>query len=107
MADIKKNFGYNLILTMGNYIFPLLTYPYVSRILGVSNIGVVNYIDGIIDYCILFCALGVGSLGVREIARVKDSQSKVNEVYSSLFAFNLTLTLVGCGILTYLSFCVD
>ena len=107
MAGVKKNFGYNLILTMGNYIFPLLTYPYVSRVLGVSNIGVVNYIDGIIDYCILFCALGVGSLGVREIAKVKEDQSKVNEVYSSLFSFNLILTIVGCIILTYLSFCVD
>ncbi len=107
MAGVKKNFGYNLILTMGNYIFPLLTYPYVSRVLGVSNIGVVNYIDGIIDYCILFCALGVGSLGVREIAKVKEDQSKVNEVYSSLFSFNLILTLVGCGVLTYLSFCVE
>jgi O-antigen/teichoic acid export membrane protein len=107
MAEIKKNFGYNLILTMGNYIFPLLTYPYVSRVLGVSNIGAVNYIDGIIDYCILFCALGVGSLGVREIAKVKDNQSKINEVYSSLFAFNLILTIVGCGILTYLSFCSE
>ena len=92
---------------MGNYIFPLLTYPYVSRILGVANIGAVNYIDGIIDYCILFCALGVGSLGVREIAKVKENQSKINEVYSSLFAFNLILTIVGCSILTYLSFCVD
>lgn len=93
MAGIKKNFFYNLILTVGNYFFPLLTYPYVSRVLGVDKIGICNYIDSIINYFVLFAALGVGSLGVREIAKVKHDRDKLNEVFSSLTTFNIVLTI--------------
>ena len=50
MPDLKKNFFYSALLTVANYVFPLLTYPYVSRVLGVTNIGICNYVDGIINY---------------------------------------------------------
>ena len=47
-------FIYSSILTTSQYLFPLLTYPYVSRVLGVTNIGVVNYVDSSVNYIILF-----------------------------------------------------
>ena len=50
MPSIKKNFFYSSILTTANYIFPLLTFPYASRVLGVTNIGIVNFVDSIIHY---------------------------------------------------------
>ena len=68
--SVRRNFIYNLILTFSSYLFPLLTYPYVSRVLGVIGIGTCNFVDSIIDYFILFSGLGIGSYGVREIARV-------------------------------------
>ena len=51
--SLKKNFIYSSILTTSQYLFPLLTYPYVSRVLGVTNIGVVNYVDSLVNYFIL------------------------------------------------------
>lgn len=107
MASIKKNFLYNLILTGGNYIFPLITYPYVSRVLGVEKIGICNFVDSIINYFVLFAALGVGSLGVREIAKVKDDRSKMNETFSSLASFNMALTLIAILFLLIVTFCVS
>lgn len=92
---VKKDFGYNLILTLCNYIFPLLTYPYVSRVLGVTNIGICNFVDSIINYFILFSMLGVSSFGVREIARYKHDRQKCDEVFSNLFVINMFLTIVS------------
>ena len=63
MGSIKKNFAYSSILTTANYIFPLLTYPYVSRVLGVANIGICNFVDSIINYFILFSMMGIGIVG--------------------------------------------
>lgn len=52
--SIKKNFVYSSILTVSNYLFPLLTFPYISRVLGVTNIGICNYVDSIITYFVFF-----------------------------------------------------
>ena len=95
MASVKKNFGYNLILTFCNYLFPLLTYPYVSRVLGVNGIGACNYVDSIINYFILFAQLGIGSYGVREIARCKNNQEKRNEVFNNLFFVNVITFIIA------------
>jgi len=99
MAGIKKNFFYNMILTVGNYIFPLLTYPYVSRVLGASNIGAFSYSDAIIDYFILFASLGIISFGVREIARVKNNPEKRNQIFSTLLFLNILLSFLAIAIL--------
>ena len=82
--SVKKNFGYNLLLTFCKYLFPLITYPYVSRVLGVDKIGTCNFVDGLINYFILFSTLGIGSFGVREIARCKGNLDERNRVFSSL-----------------------
>lgn len=88
MPSIKKNLLYNSTLTVSNYLFPFLTYPYVSRILGVANIGIYNWIDSIINYYIIFSVLGIGTVGIREIARVKNNKKEVSQVFSSLLILN-------------------
>ena len=99
MASIKKNFGYNLLLTFCNYLFPLITYPYVSRVLGVDKIGMCNFVDGIINYFVLFSAMGIGSYGVREIAKCRDNIALRSKVFSNLIALNLCGTFFAVIIL--------
>lgn len=94
MPSVRKNFLYSSILTTANYIFPFLTYPYVSRILGVTNIGICNFIDGIVTYFMLFSMMGIVTIGVREIAKVKDNKEKLSRVFSSIFLLNTILTTV-------------
>ena len=97
--SVKKNFAYNLLLTLSKYLFPLITYPYVSRVLGVTNIGICNFVDSLIDYFVLFSMLGVGSFGVREIARCKGDLDRRNKTFSSLVAMNFIGTIVAVVVL--------
>lgn len=95
MASIRKNFSYNLILTLCNYLFPLITYPYVSRVLGVERIGICNFVDGIVNYFILFCSLGIASYGIRELAKCREDYERRNYVFSNLIAFNSISTIIA------------
>lgn len=92
MASIKKNFFYSGILTTANYIFPFITYPYVSRVLGVTNIGICNFVDSIINYFILFSMMGISIVGIREIAKSKNDPAQLNRTFSSLFWINTIST---------------
>lgn len=94
MPSVKKNFLYSGILTTSNYLFPLLVYPYVSRVLGVDKIGLCGFIDGIINYFLLFSMMGIMIFGTREIASVKGSREKLDNVFSNIFAINGLATAV-------------
>lgn len=102
MSSLKKNIFYSVLLVVANYVFPFLTYPYVSRVLGVTGIGACNFVDSIINYFILFSSLGIQSLGVREIAKHKDDKEALDRTFSNLFIVNLALT----GIMLLLLFVV-
>lgn len=93
MSNIKKNFFFSSILTTANYVFPVLTYPYVSRVLGVNNIGICNFIDSIINYFILFSMMGVAVIGVREIAASKEREER-SKVFSGLLLLNAFATTI-------------
>lgn len=96
MASLKKNVVYSSILTCAGYVFPLITYPYVSRVLGVTNIGTCNFVDSIINYFSLISMMGIGTIGVREIAACGDDIVKRSKVFSNLFWLNGLATLIAC-----------
>ena len=104
---IKKNFGYNLILTLCNYIFPMITFPYVSRVIVAENIGVCGFVDGIINFFLQFAVLGIGSYGVREIARCGNDTEKRSRIFSNLIFINIILTAVAVVVLIALTLSVD
>ena len=104
--SIKKNFFYSSILTTANYIFPLITYPYVSRVLGVSNIGICNFVDSVVHYFILVSMMGVSILGIREVARCKDDRSELNKTFSSIFLLNTLTTTIALLLLLVGTFTV-
>ena len=106
MPSIKKNFFYSSILTTANYLFPLLTFPYVSRVLGVTNVGIVNFVDSVIHYFILFSMMGIGVLGIREIAKCKHDQQQLNKTFSSLFWLNTLTTTAGLLLLFIVTYAI-
>ena len=95
MASLRKNIFYSSILTAANYIFPLITYPYVSRVLGVANIGVCNFVDSIINYYILFSMLGIANVGIREISRIKSDKEALDKTFSRFFTINTITTTIA------------
>lgn len=95
LQSIRKNIFYNTILTSAYYVFPLIVYPYVSRVLGVANIGLVGFIDSIATYFILFSMMGISIVGVREIARCGEDRKLRKSVFLSLLALHGLLTVAA------------
>lgn len=72
----------------------MLTYPYVSRVLGVTNIGICNFVDSVINYFILFSSMGIGVVGIREIAKAKGDTLRQSKVFSALWTLMAGMTLL-------------
>lgn len=92
MPSLKKNIIYSSILTTANYLFPLLTYPYVSRVLGVANIGLCNFVDSLVNYFLILSMLGINIVGIREIAKNKNNRQQLELTFSRLFTLNTMTT---------------
>ncbi|KDE62036.1 flippase [Fusobacterium necrophorum] len=102
VSSIKLNFILNTIrLCMGAF-FLLITTPYISRILGAQNLGKVDYATSIINYFILFTALGIPAYGIREIARIRDSIFERTKLVLELGIILFVNTVIGFFILLFL-----
>ena len=106
MPSLKNNLFYSILLVLANYVFPFLTYPYVSRVLGVTGIGACNFVDSVINYFILFSSLGINTLGVREIAKHHGDRQSLNRTFSNIFLVNLILTGIMLLVLIIVTFAV-
>ncbi len=96
---LKKNFIYSSILTVSKYLFPLIIYPYISRTLGLSNIGIVNFVDNLINYFVFISMMGIATVGVREIAAVRNTKEQLSKTFSSLLFLTIITTLAAIAIL--------
>lgn len=89
----------NVIKTIFGIIFPLITFPYISRVLGVQNIGIYNFSLSIVSYFTLFAGLGISTYAIREGARYRYNRKKVSDFCSEVFSINVISTLVSYVIL--------
>ena len=105
-VNIRRNFIYNSLLTVANYIFPLITYPYVSRVLGVSNIGICNFVDGVINYFVIFSMLGINTTAIRAVVAAREDRERLNRTFSSLLSLNMITTTLAilCLIVSIFAF---
>lgn len=85
-------------------LFPIISFPYASRVLGVNNIGIVSYCTSIISYFTLFASLGVSIYATREGAKIKDNQYELNKFSREVFFINLISTGIVYGIFLLLLF---
>lgn len=85
---LGKNIIYNSILTISNYLIPLVVFPYVSRTLGVEGLGKASFVESIINFLLLVSMFGIYNLGVREIAKCRNDPKELSRTYSSLFTMN-------------------
>ena len=99
MMSLRKNFVYSSILTVSTYLFPLIVYPYVSRTLGLSNIGIVNFVDNLVNYFVFLSMMGITTIGVREIASVRNNRQALSTTFMSLLSLTIITTLLAIAIL--------
>ena len=73
IKSVKVNFIMNFIFTLSQFIFPLITFPYVSRVLGPAGTGSVSFATSVITYFTMFAMLGVPTYGIRACAKVREN----------------------------------
>lgn len=102
--SITNNFVWSSILAIAGYVFPLITFPYVTRVLNPDGFGYTQFADSVVQYFSILALLGINSIGIREIARVRNNRVKMSIVYNSLLTLNLIATIAVIFILLTLSF---
>lgn len=93
--SIKLNFIMNAILQISAFIFPLITFPYVSRILGPSGTGNVSFATSIVTYFALFAQLGIPTYGIRATARVRDDKKLLSKTVQEIFIINAVMCVLA------------
>lgn len=104
--SVAKNYIYNVLYEILAIIIPLITTPYLSRVLGAEKIGIYSYTISITTYFILFGSLGISMYGKREIAYVQDNKSKRSIIFWEIFLLKC-ITLSLSMIIFYFSFCIN
>ena len=81
VKSVKANYAFNLLNTISGLLFPLLTFPYASRIMMADGIGHVNFYQSIISYISLLSCIGIPMYAVREIAKVRNDKERIHKAH--------------------------
>ena len=103
MKNLSKNLIYNIIYQVLLYIIPFILTPYLSRTLGVTQIGEYSYTYSIVYYFMLFTLLGINNYGVRRISKTKHEKGALGETFSSIYGLQLILGIVSLFIYNMVS----
>lgn len=104
--SVKVNYIYNLIYNLLAMLLPLITTPYLSRILGAEEIGIYGYTLSIVTYFILFGSLGATLYGQREIAYCQDNIEKQSKKFFEIVIIKF-FTFIISMIIFYIFFCIN
>ena len=92
--SVKKNFIYNLSYQILIMILPLITTPYISRIIGPERNGIQSYTYSIVNYFVLFAMLGVNNHGNRSIAMVRNDKEKLKRTFMSIYSVQFIMSAI-------------
>ena len=95
----KKSLGINALLngikSIMAVIFPLISFPYVSKVLQVENIGKYNFVNSIVSYYVLLASLGITTYAIREGAKYRDDVENIKKFANQIFSINIFSTIVS------------
>lgn len=99
----QKSLGINALLNgikqCCSIIFPLITFPYISRVLGSEGYGKYSFSSSVTNYFILLAALGIYTYAIREGAKIRDNQNDINQFCSQIFSINVCSAVISLFIL--------
>ena len=99
--SLKKNAALNMVKTIMGLIFPLITFPYASRILQPSGLGKVNFAHSIISYFSMIAALGINTYAVREAAKLREDKAALTKFVKEILTINMTSTVIAYLLLSF------
>lgn len=91
---MKKNLIYSVLGVVFQTLFPLIVYPYITRVLGVSNLGEYNFYASTVSYLALFSGFGISLYGTKEIGKQKDDKIAYSKVFGELVSINLLMSVL-------------
>ena len=94
VKSLKINVILNMIRTIMQLIFPLITFPYASRVLGTESLGKVNFTTSVISYFVLIASLGINSYAIREGASLRENRDKFEHFANEIFSINVISTFI-------------
>lgn len=97
--SLKKNAFYSVLKVFLSLVFPLITFPYASRILLPEGIGKVNFANSIVSYFILIASLGISGYATREAVKVREDKLALTKLFKEIITINFI-----CCIIAYLLF---
>lgn len=93
-----------MVKTVAALFFPLITFPYISRILQVENLGKVNFAHSVVNYFVLFATLGLKTYGIREGAALRNDRTQFQKFFSQVLTITGVSTAVSLAALYVLTF---
>ena len=97
--SLKLNFIMNVVLTTSSFLFPLITFPYVSRVLGPEGTGRVSFATSLISYFTLFSQMGIPTYGISVCAKVRDDRDELTKNAHELLILNLIMCVIAYVVL--------
>jgi O-antigen/teichoic acid export membrane protein len=95
VPSVKKNYVFNSLQNISTILFPLVSFAYISRVLGPEMFGKVVFASSFTGYFALLAGLGIPLYGAREIAKARGTSGKASTVFSELFVIGLLSTLAS------------
>jgi len=104
--SLKQNIALNLFRTLLSLLFPVITFPYASRVLLPEGIGRVAFARSFVDYFIIIATLGISTYGIRETAKVRDNREQLSKISREIITINMVSTVVSYLLLFTAMFCI-
>lgn len=105
--SLTKNALFNFIKSCMNIIFPIISFPYASRILMPEGIGKVNFANSIVEYFLMLAELGITVYAAREAAKIRDDKARLTKFAREILSINLISTALSYVLLLFALFSVD
>ncbi|WGE57048.1 oligosaccharide flippase family protein [Actinobacillus equuli] len=106
VKSIKKNALLSIIKQLFSIVFPMITFPYVARILGVEAYGKYTFSLSIVNYVSYIAAAGILRYAIRECAKVRENKNELQKLANEIFTINILTTLFAFATLFIFLFCI-
>ena len=93
--SIKQNAVLAAVKTLISLVAPIITFPYISRVLSVEALGQYNFSSSVVSYFVLLAGLGISTYAVREGAKIRENRAEISSFLSEIWVINIISTVIS------------